>query len=173
MENEDVAVIEGGNPDLQIVENLHTVARKVHLISTSEITADAMVMERAACITSLQPYIGDKVVQFIGDVALAGVTIRKMAGADTLEDLPAKSVFIAAGLESNSSLAAPLLKLNVRREIMISPDCSSSYPGIFAAGDVTNAFGKCSIIASGEGAQTALAARQYLLNLRETVCPPP
>lgn len=77
------------------------------------------------------------------------------------------------GLEPNSSLAAPLVQLNERREIMIHPDCSTSCPGIFAAGDVTDAFGKRIIIASGEGAKAALAARQYLLNLRKTVCPPP
>jgi alkyl hydroperoxide reductase subunit F len=49
----------------------------------------------------------------------------------------------------------------------IQPDCSTSYPGIFAAGDITNAFGKRIIIASGEGAKAALAARQYLLDRRK------
>jgi len=39
--------------------------------------------------------------------------------------------------------------------------------GIFAAGDVTNAFGKRIIIASGEGAKAALSARQYILNLKK------
>jgi len=38
---------------------------------------------------------------------------------------------------------------------------------LFAAGDVTNAFGKRIVIASGEGAKAALAARQYILNLRK------
>lgn len=172
VEGEDVAVIGGGNSALQIVENLHTVARKVHLISTSELSADATVLEGAACIANLETYIGYKVVEFIGEETLTGLTIRKMAGAETL-DLPAKGVFIAVGLEPNASLAAPLLKLNPRKEIMISPDCSTSHPGIFAAGDVTDAFGKRIIIASGEGAKAALAARQYLLNLRKAVCPSP
>ena len=35
VEGEDTAVIGGGNTALQIVENLHTVARQIHLISTS------------------------------------------------------------------------------------------------------------------------------------------
>jgi alkyl hydroperoxide reductase subunit F len=54
---------------------------------------------------------------------------------------------------------------------MIHPDCFTSCPGIFAAGDVTDAFGKRIIIASGEGAKAALAVRQYLLNFRKAVCP--
>ncbi len=62
---------------------------------------------------------------------------------------------------------AGLCELNERGEIVINPDCSTSYPGIFAAGDVTNAFGKRIIIASGEGAKAAMAARQYLLDLRK------
>ncbi len=169
VEGEDAAVIGGGNSALQIAENLHTVARKIHLISPSEIMADATVMERVACMTNVQTYIGYKVVQFIGEGTLTGLTIRKMAGAETL-DLPVTGAFIAVGLEPNSALAAPLVKLNPRREIMIHPDCSTSYPGIFAAGDVTDAFGKRIIIASGEGAKAALAARQYLLNLRKAVC---
>jgi thioredoxin reductase len=126
VENENVAVIGGGNSALQILENLHAAARKVHFIFTSEITADATVMERAACIANLQTYIGYKAIQFIGGMALASVPIREMAGAEIL-DLPAKGVFTDVGLEPNSSLPPPLLKLNSPKEIMISPDCSTSY----------------------------------------------
>jgi len=166
---EDAVVIGGGNLALQMVDNLHPVARNIHLISTSELSADAAVVERVACLTNLHTYIGYKVHEFTGDRSLTGIIIRKKAGAETLS-LPVKGAFIAVGLEPNSSLAAPLVKLNQWREIMIQPDCSTSYPGIFAAGDVTDAFGKRIIIASGEGANAALAARQYLLNLRKAVC---
>lgn len=169
VEGEDAAVIGGGNSALQMVENLHTVARNIHLISTSELTADAAVVDRVRCLPNFHAYLNYKVLEFTGGETLTGVTIRKKAGAETLA-LPVKGAFIAVGLEPNSSLAAPLVKLNARREIMINPDCSTSHPGIFAAGDVTDAFGKRIIIASGEGAKAALAARQYLLNLRKAVC---
>jgi alkyl hydroperoxide reductase subunit AhpF len=49
-----------------------------------------------------------------------------------------------------------LVDVNERGEIVIQPDCSTSFPGIFAAGDITNAFGKRIIIASGEGARQPL-----------------
>ncbi|MHB9071926.1 MAG: FAD-dependent oxidoreductase [Desulfobaccales bacterium] len=170
-DGEDAAVIGGGNSALQMADNLHTVARNIHLISTTKLTADAAVVERVSCLSNLHTYIDYKVLEFSGDRTLAGITIRKKAGAETL-NLPVKGAFIAVGLEPNSSLAAPLVQLNERREIMIHPDCSTSCPGIFAAGDVTDAFGKRIIIASGEGAKAALAARQYLLNLRKAVCLP-
>ena len=121
----DAAVIGGGNSALQVVENLHTVARNIHLISTSELTADPVAVERLGCFANLNAYIGYKVLEFTGDRTLAGITIRKKAGAETLS-LPVKGAFIAVGLEPNSSLATPLVKLNERREIMIHPDCSTS-----------------------------------------------
>jgi len=166
----DLIIIGGGNSALKMVENLRTVVRKIYLISTSELTADATVVEKTGCLTNLQTYIEYKVLQFQGKETLTGLTIRKMGGPETLE-IPAKGVFIAVGLEPNSSLVATLLNLNARREIMISPDCSTSCPGIFAAGDVTDAFGKRIIIASGEGAKAALAARQYVLQSRKALCP--
>jgi NADH-dependent peroxiredoxin subunit F len=163
---EDAAVIGGGNSALQVAENLCSVARNVYLISTSPLTADPVVIERVRHLPNLQTYENCQVEEFTGQNTLGGVTIRKKAGKDILV-LPVKGAFIAIGLTPNSSLVAPLVELNDRREIIVNPDCSTSYPGIFAAGDVTNAFGKRIIIASGEGAKAALAARQYLLNLRK------
>jgi alkyl hydroperoxide reductase subunit F len=109
------------------------------------------------------------VAAFAGENRLSSLTIRKMAGRETVE-LAVAGAFIAIGLRPNSALVAHLVQLNARGEIMIQPDCSTSRPGIFAAGDVTNAFGKRIIIASGEGAKAALAARQYLLDLRRKPC---
>jgi thioredoxin reductase len=65
-----------------------------------------------ACIPNLQTYVGYKVVQFPGNETLAGVTLRKMVGGETL-DLPAQGVFIAVGLEPNSSLAVRHYLLNL------------------------------------------------------------
>jgi NADH-dependent peroxiredoxin subunit F len=169
VEGDDAAVIGGGNSALQVVENLHTVARNINLIATSELTADPVVVERVSCFSNLHTFIGYRVLEFTGGQNLAGVNIRKKAGTETKE-LPVEGAFIAVGLEPNSSLAASLVQRKERGEIMIHPDCSTSCPGIFAAGDVTDAFGKRIIIASGEGAKAALAAWQYLLNLRKAVC---
>ena len=55
--------------------------------------------------------------------------------------------------------------MNERGEIVIGPDCRTSMPGIFAAGDVTNAYGKRIVIACGEGAKAALAVRQYIVEI--------
>ena len=169
VEGENAAVIGGGNSALQLVENLSPVAREIHLVSTSELTADPAMVERVKCLPNLFIYENFKVLEFTGGQTLSGVTIKKKAGQETLS-LSVKGAFIAIGLEPNSSLAARLVRLNDRREIMINADCSTSHPGIFASGDVTDSFGKRIIIASGEGAKAALAVRQYFLNLRKAAC---
>jgi len=142
------------------------VAKNIHLVSTSALTADPVVIERISGFKNLHKYEGYGVVEFTGDDSLSGVTIRKMAGKERV-NLPARGVFIAIGLQPNSSLVSHLAGLNERGEIIINSDCSTTHPGIFAAGDVTNAYGKRIIIASGEGAKAALAVRQYVLGLRK------
>ncbi len=166
VQGDDTAVVGGGNSALQVVENLHTVAKTIYLISDSELTADTEIIERVRQFKNLKIYEGFKVVEFSGNETISGITIRKRAEEEKLR-IPVKGVFIAIGLRPNSSLVSHLVKLNDSGEITINPDCSTSYPGIFAAGDVTNAFGKRIIIASGEGAKAALAARQFVLNIRK------
>jgi len=170
-QGKEVAVIGGGNSALQIVENLHTLAENIYLISTTELSADPGIIERVSHCKNIRIFENYAVMEFNGAILLVGITIRKKAEKETV-NLPVHGVFIAIGLQPNSSLAAHLVELNDKGEIIVKPDCSTSYPGIFAAGDVTNAFGKRIIIASGEGAKAALAARQYLLNLWKAVCPP-
>jgi len=163
VQDKDVAVIGGGNSALQIVETLYNVAGNIHIISDTRLTADSVVIERVSGFKNLKKFEGYKVLEFKGEKTLSGIVLRKTASDERL-DIPVKGVFIAIGLQPNSSLVSHLVELNDRGEIIINQDCSTSCPGIFAAGDVTNAFGKRIIIASGEGAKAALAARQYILN---------
>jgi alkyl hydroperoxide reductase subunit F len=175
VQDQDVVVVGGGNSALQMVENLHGIAANIHLVSATALTADQAIIDRVRCLDNLSIYEEYKVVEFNGNTSIDGVTVRKMAGEETV-NLPAKGVFISIGLKPNATLVSHLVDVNERGEIEISPDCSTSYPGIFAAGDITNAFGKRIIIASGEGAKAALATRQYLIDLRKkshaAVCAP-
>ena len=166
VQGEDVVVVGGGNSALQMVENLHGIAAHIHLVSVTELTGDAVIIDRIRCMSNVDIYEEYKVVELTGSKTLEGVAIRKMASEETLH-LPARGIFIAIGFKPNSGLVTHLVDLNERGEIMIQPDCSTSRPGLFAAGDITNAYGKRIIIASGEGAKAALAARQYLLDLKK------
>jgi len=165
VQGENVAVIGGGNSALQIVENLAAVAGNIHLISDSKLTADPAIIERVRAFRNLHVYEDYKVIAFTGESTISHVTARKKAEDETI-GIPVKGVFISIGFQPNSSLVSHLVNLNERGEIIIKPDCSTSQPGIFAAGDVTNAFGKRIVIACGEGAKAVLSARQYILDIR-------
>ncbi len=162
----DAAVVGGGNSALQMVENLHTVAGTINLISIGKLSGDPVIIDRVRGFDNVRIYESYKVLEFAGGKNISGMSIRKVAGEETI-NLEVAGAFIAIGLQPNTHLVSGLVDRNNRGEIIINPDCSTSCPGIFAAGDVTNAFGKRIIIASGEGAKAALAARQYLLNLRK------
>lgn len=165
VQGEDAAVVGGGNSAMQIVENLHTVAKSVHLISNTKLTADPAIVERVGRFDNLHIYEDSTITEFRGEKTLSSITVRRAAGNDTLT-IPVKGVFIAIGLKQNSRLVSSLAELNEKGEVVIRQDCSTSCKGLFAAGDVSNAFGKRIIVAAGEGAKAAMAAKQYLLDLR-------
>jgi len=163
----EVAVIGGGNSALQVIESLQTVAKQIHLVSRSGLTADPAVGERIDQMVNLTRYEGYDTLEFTGENALTGIRIRRK-GTEEILSVPVKGVFIAIGMKANSAPAAGLVTVNARGEIVVGPDCSTSSPGIFAAGDVTDVYGKRIIIAAGEGAKAAIAAREYLLYLEKS-----
>lgn len=164
VQGEDVAVVGGGNSAMQIVENLLPVARQIHIVSDLPLTADASVLECAAASHRVHRHEGHKVCRIVGGDTVEQIVIHKLAEPDEVA-LAVRGVFIAIGLHPNTMLAASLVDLNEKGEAVIGPDCSTSRPGLFAAGDVTSAYGKRIIIAAGEGAKATLAVKQYLLHL--------
>lgn len=166
VQGKEVAVIGGGNSALQIVEDLQSIAARIHLVSDFELTADPVIVERVNKLKNLIKHEFYKVEHFDGDKALSSITVREKAGRKEFA-LPVKGVFISIGLQPNSSLVRHLVEVNEGGEIKIGSDCKTSLEGIFAAGDVTDAFGKRIIIASGEGAKAAMAARKRIIDLRK------
>jgi len=162
VEGADVAIVGGGNSALQIVETLHSVVGTIHLISNSILKADPIVIERVEAFPNLRKYEGFEVLEIVGEKRVEGISIRNRSDGKE-KRLSVGGVFISIGLQPNSALFEGLVERNARGEIRIAPDCSTSRPGIFAAGDLTDAYGKRIVIASGEGAKAALAAREYLL----------
>ncbi len=78
VQGEDAVVVGGGNSALQIVENLHTVAKNISLVSDSELRADPVVVERIKKIKNLKIYEGYRSVAFKGQKTLSSVLIKKM-----------------------------------------------------------------------------------------------
>jgi len=109
-------------------------------------------------------------VEKVGEETFLAQVVSMVRSAET-QTLAAAGLFIAIGLRPNAGLVSEMTPLNDRGEIIIERDCSTAVAGLFAAGDVTDAYGKRIVIASGEGAKAAMAARQHILALRRNRAP--
>lgn len=162
----DVAVVGGGNSAIQAAIVLEKQDSNVYLISLTDLTGDA-------CDFNIIKK-GDKIK------CMTGYAVKEIKGKDTVENIVVKSIktleeisisvsgiFIEIGLLPNSNIVDGLVCLDRKGFIVVKKDCSTSRKGIFAAGDVTDAYGKRIIIASGEGAKAALASKEYLMLIKE------
>lgn len=77
--------------------------------------------------------------------------------------LAVDAAFIDLGLHPNSDMVKPIVQTDQDGFIWVDERNATTLPGLFAAGDVTTAFGEQVLIAIGEGARAALGAYDYLL----------
>ena len=156
-----VAVVGGGNSALQTALEMSDVATSVSLIARSSIRADPVYTEKLTSKKNITVHTETQVSALHGDKFLSGITIRDGKGTEQQIDLDA--VFIDIGWMPNTEILEGFVDLNDRKEVIADVNGCTSRPGIFAAGDITNAKSKQIIIAAGDGAKAALEAYEYLM----------
>jgi alkyl hydroperoxide reductase subunit F len=159
----DVAVLGGGNSAITAAYELKSIAHKVYLINRSPWKADEVYLKKISDAPNVERLLGYELVEVIGDDALTAAVFRSLSDG-SLVKLSVAGIFIEIGLIPNSGIVKDLVLLNKLEEIVVSCDCSTSLPGMFAAGDVTTVPEKQIIVAAGEGAKAAISAYKYLLN---------
>jgi alkyl hydroperoxide reductase subunit F len=162
----NVVVVGGGNSATQAAYELSEICRNVVIVSLTPLTADTEEIEKIRGLSNVTVYEQFTVEEIGGKDRVEWVRIRS-ASDQSVQTIPAEGVFIEIGFKPNSGLVAGLVEINQRGEIKIGKDCSTSQQGIYAAGDVTDAYGKRIIIAAGEGAKAAIAVKEYLKILRK------
>jgi thioredoxin reductase len=103
---------------------------------------------------------GFRVEKVLGDEYARSLVVKK--GADVRE-IHADAFFVELDLVPNSGPVAGLVECDSKGRIKIDARNRTTAPGLFAAGDVTDAFAEQVLIAIGEGAKAALSAYEYLL----------
>jgi NADH-dependent peroxiredoxin subunit F len=155
----DVAVIGGGNAALDATLQLIKIAKRIYLIeATPQLTADRIMIQKAAESGKVFIYTGTKIKRIYGDRLVQGMEIEKDGKA---ESLPVSGIFIEIGSIPTSDPVTGVTK-NERGEIMVNCSCETNIAGIFAAGDVTNVPAKQIIVACGEGAKACISAFDYV-----------
>jgi alkyl hydroperoxide reductase subunit AhpF len=81
-------------------------------------------------------------------------------------ELETDGVFVELGLVPNSGPVRDLTEVDALGRVVIDNRNRTDCVGLFAAGDVTNAYAEQVLIAVGEGVKAALSAYDYLLASR-------
>jgi thioredoxin reductase (NADPH) len=162
-EDQEVAVIGGGNTAVEEACYLTRFASKVYIIHRrDQFRADRLVCDRAFCNSKVVP-VWDSVVESInGDDMVEGVTLKNVK-TGKLSDLPVAGVFMFVGTVPNLGfLGDSQLERADGGWIKTDARMRSSVPGIFAAGDVRDTPLRQVVTAAADGAHAAMAAYHYI-----------
>jgi len=154
-------VVGDGPRALRAVTELATVAATVHLVAETPNALETPLVRRLATKLDVIVWEGYAVKEIQGDNYVGRVIIETPEGV--VAEVETDGVFIELGLIPNSEPVKGLADLDDLGRVVIDNRNRTSCPGLFAAGDVTNAFAEQVVIAVGEGAKAALSAYDYLL----------
>lgn len=158
-----VAVVGGGNSAIDAAIYLSEIASQVHLIHRrSEFRGEEFLVNQLSDLTNVEVKLDSVIKEIKGKERVESITVVNVNEDQKTEEITVDGVFIEVGLVVKADFIKGLVDFNERNEIKISPDCETSVPGIFAAGDVTTVTYKQIVISAGEGCKAALQAYLYL-----------
>lgn len=166
-----VAVIGGGNAGLEAVQDLFPYASEIILLEYGEnLKGDPVTQEEIKKNPKLREIIfNTQTIEVLGDKFVTGL---KYKDRKTEEEkiLELDGIFVEIGSIPNSEMIKDLVDLDKYGQVIIdSKHATTSHPGIFAAGDITDDPYKQNNISAGDAVKAALAAYSYLLkNKNET-----
>jgi alkyl hydroperoxide reductase subunit F len=166
----NVVVIGDGGLALRSAAELAQIARHVTLVAPTLGDLDSQVGRRLARLSNVTVLEGQWVDSVKGDQFARTLVLTQPDGATTA--IHADAFFVELGLVANTELVKGLVALDEQGRIKIDARNRTSAAGVFAAGDVTDAYAEQVLIAIGEGAKAALSAHEYLLGQPEIEAAP-
>ena len=156
-----VLVAGGGNSAAEAVLDLAHWARKITVVHRSQWRADDIILKKIEQLEHVDIFLETQLLEVVGDQKMTGVRVfDKRKQQEHM--IQADGLFIEIGTVPNSKLLESLVELTPAGEVVVNNDQMTSYPGIYAAGDVTNQPYKQIIISVAEGAKAVLAINHYL-----------
>jgi thioredoxin reductase len=147
---------------LRAVAELAQVAAQVHFITPKHEALDTPLSRKLATDSPNVTVLAEYTVKAIrGNDFASHVVVESPEGKET--EIDTDGIFIELTLLANSEPIKGWVDLDEQGRVIIDNRNRTSCPGLFAAGDVTNAYAEQVLIAVGEGAKAALSAYEYLL----------
>ncbi|MFQ6069400.1 MAG: thioredoxin-disulfide reductase [Candidatus Aminicenantales bacterium] len=160
--DQEVAVVGGGDNALNEALFLTKYCKKVIIIHRRHMFRGVKILQERVFRNEKIEIIWDSVVEKIsGEEKLESVTLKNVKNDET-SVVKLDGLFVSIGTVPNSGFVKGLLKLNESNEIEVKNGMATSQPGIFAAGDVTNACPQQMATAVGTGVAAALSVDEYL-----------
>jgi thioredoxin reductase len=155
-----VAVIGTTRRALRGVAELARTAAQVYLIvpdATDMTTPLARSLRRLPNVAIFEQYAIEEIA---GEGNVERIVIERYGEQSWLR---VDAVFADLGLLPNSGLVRQIVATDADGFIKVDAQNATTLPGLFAAGDVTTAFGEQMLIAAGDGTRAAAGAYEYLL----------
>jgi thioredoxin reductase (NADPH) len=164
-----VAVIGGGDAALEEALFLTKFAERVHLVHRRDDFRGARVIqERVRANDRIELQLSRVPVEIRGEGGRVSALVLRPAAGGPEELVPVSGVFEFVGVRPASELVDGLAELADGGWVKVSSSMATSYPGLYAAGDVTDTPLKQVVTAAGQGATAAFEALRYL---DSGVCP--
>jgi len=155
----EVAVIGNGRRAQWAAASLARKAHQVHLLAPKPLVTTPLV-DKLHEMDNLELIEGAVVKAVLGDRFVSGVVATMPDGDE--QEIPVKGIFVKLTRLPNSALVKDWVDCDSRGHILVDQYNATSWPGVFAAGDVT-VVSEQALVHIGEGVKAALAAYHYLL----------
>jgi thioredoxin reductase (NADPH) len=160
--DKDIAVVGGGDNALTEALFLTKFCRSLKLIHRREqLRAIKILQERIFANDKIEVVYDSVVEEINGEESIESLTLKNVKDNST-STLKIDGLFISIGMDPNTEFVKELLDINEWGEIKVKQAMETSQPGIFAAGDVTDACPEQMATAVGTGVAAALSVDEYL-----------
>ena len=162
-----VAVVGGGDTAMEEALFLTKFASEVFIIHRrDEFRASRIMLERARNNPKIS-FITDTVVtDILGEDSVTGARIKNVKTGEE-RDLKVNGFFTAIGHEPATKLFAGQVEMDEGGYIVQKEHTMTSVPGVFSAGDVSDARYRQAVTAAGDGCMAAIDAERWLASRGE------
>ena len=160
--DKNVVIVGGGYSALREIGNMKAHTNHITLINPeAKLSGPQFLINQAhqAQVAILNNTTVQQILEKDGHVT--GVEVIDNA-TKTTKIIPAEGVLIGLGWTPSSKLFTGQLVLNDKDQIVVTNDTSTSIPGVFAAGDVTDKARHQLFMAASSGFAAAMDAEKYL-----------